>query len=198
MLEALGNLKGNYDSYRWEGNSADGYADTIESALNLFNREPVPSAADWIDSEIKVMWQKQRDSGVVEGWHGDGNFARTTIIYCLWKTKGATIRPWRGDVVLGAEREGDSLKIFLSAKKEWSGRLLLDGKRHRSGLNLPLDWPRINQFPEWFTVDRGASCEVLDRTAGTGVRCTGSELLEGISLRLEPGVPLCLTVREAR
>ena len=35
--------------------SFDGYADAIESAIYLANREPVPEAFDWIDSEMDVM-----------------------------------------------------------------------------------------------------------------------------------------------
>ena len=59
-----------------------GDADAIEGALYLYNREPVPSAAAWMDYQIRWMWSKQdsahranaqqfRGSGIVEGWHGD-------------------------------------------------------------------------------------------------------------------------------
>jgi len=61
--------------------------------LNLYNRIPDPKIADWIDSEIKVMWSMQKESGIIEGWHGDGNFARTTIMYNLWKSKGLYLKP---------------------------------------------------------------------------------------------------------
>jgi hypothetical protein len=50
-----------YRNYVWEPRkgtelgSFDGYADSIESAIYLVNREPVPGAFDWIDSEMKVM-----------------------------------------------------------------------------------------------------------------------------------------------
>ena len=36
------------------------YADSIEGAINLFNREPVDSAADWIDSQTRMMWAIQK------------------------------------------------------------------------------------------------------------------------------------------
>ena len=68
--------------------SADGFADSIEGAINLFNREPVASAADWIDSQTRMMWAIQKPDGIIEGWHGDGNFARTSLMYALWKTQG--------------------------------------------------------------------------------------------------------------
>ena len=27
------------------------------------------------------MWTIQKPDGIIEGWHGDGNFARTAIMY---------------------------------------------------------------------------------------------------------------------
>jgi uncharacterized protein YyaL (SSP411 family) len=64
VIRALEALNGKYRSYSWEGTSQDGYADAIEGALNLYVREPVPSAREWINSEIKVMWGKQQPSGI--------------------------------------------------------------------------------------------------------------------------------------
>ena len=57
--------------------SFDGYADAIESAIYLVNREPVPEALDWIDSEMTVMLGMQRPDGHIEDWYGEGNFNRT-------------------------------------------------------------------------------------------------------------------------
>ena len=99
------------------------------------------------------MWGKQQESGVIEGWHGDGNFARTTIMYCLWKTQGVTFQPWRADVKLGSVRKDNKIYISIEADQPWEGKLIFDQKRHKSIMNLPLDWPRINQFPEWFTAN---------------------------------------------
>ncbi|MHC4336699.1 MAG: DUF6807 domain-containing protein [Planctomycetota bacterium] len=189
VLKALGCLNKHYKKYKWEGNrdSADGYADSIESAINLYNREPVPSAAQWIDSETKVMWQKQQPDGIIEGWHGDGNFARTTIMYCLWKTKGITIRPWREDVIFGAVQQGDQLKVSIRADKEWKGEILFDTPRHRKNMKMPLDWPRINQFPEWFTFRSGKLYTLRDLTLNTNRIYTG-RLHHRITINLRPGI----------
>jgi len=184
-VKALENLNDHYKNYEWEGSSSDGYADSIESALNLYNREPVDSAASWIDSETKVMWAMQKPDGVIEGWHGDGNFARTTIMYCLWKTKGLTIEPWREDVVLGAVQDADTLKIAIRAEKGWQGKLIFDTPRHQTIMKLPLDWPRINQFPEWFTAKPEKRYEILDLTANTKKTLTGKQLAEGIAIDLD-------------
>ncbi len=186
-LKALSNIDPHYRNFDWEHGSSDGYADAIESALNLYNREPVLSAADWIDSQIKVMWAMQKPDGVIEGWHGDGNFARTTLMYCLWKTGGTTIRPWREDVVFGAVPYEDGLAISMSARKDWKGKLIFDIPRHQVYMHLPMDWPRINQFPEWFTVQAGQTYNVTDLSKGTKERKTGEVLHDGLYVELKAG-----------
>jgi hypothetical protein len=196
VLKALSCLNEHYQGYDWESGSADGYADAIESALNLYNREPVTSAAQWMDHEIKRMWEKQQESGIIEGWHGDGNFARTTLMYCLWKTQGVRVRPWKPDVIFGGVSRDETLFISLYAEQEWEGWVLLDGPRHQSNLNLPLDWPRINQFPEWYTVNPEERYFVHDLTEGTRKAYTGRDLKEGIWLHLRPGKLHRLLIRK--
>lgn len=195
-------LNESYRNYPWEGKGgADGFADAIEGALNLYNRERVPGVESWLDSEMRVMWSKQQPDGIVEGWHGDGNVARTALMYALWKTKGCSVEPWREDVIVGGEMAGKgSLCVFLSAEDDWSGTLRFDIPRHREYMRLPLDYPRINQFPEWFTVARHATYEVFRREAdGESVEkeVSGEELRKGVPLTLEAGKPLRLIVSPA-
>jgi len=192
---ALGNLHQYYSDYKWEGGGADGYADSIEGGINLYNREPIRSAEDWLDYSTKLMWKIQKPDGVIEGWHGDGNFARTTIMYCLWKTKGLTIRPWREDVVFGAVQESDVLKISIRAEKKWQGKILFDTPRHKTIMKMPLDWPRINQFPEWFTVESEKRYTVRDLTSDSKSTYTGKQLQEGIIINLQPGTERYLLVK---
>jgi len=194
VLAALESIDAHYRNFDWEHGSADGYADAIESAINLYNRERIDSAAAWIDSEIGVMWDMQRGDGIVEGWHGDGNFARTTVMYCLWKTRGLTLRPWRGDVSVGAVGTGDALDIVISAVKEWEGTLVFDTPRHSTNMNLPADWPRINQFPEWFTVRPDRTYEMRNVADGSIETRSGAELAEGVPVRLSPGEELHLRI----
>jgi len=142
-----------------------------------------------------LMWKIQKPDGIVEGWHGDGNFARTTIMYCLWKTKRLTIRPWREDIVFGAVHDGDTLKITMRAEKDWQGQLIFDTPRHKTFMMMPLDWPRINQFPEWFTVKAEESYKVHDLTSNSKATYTGKQLNEGITLHLQPGTERRLVVK---
>jgi len=187
VVKALSNLKEHYSypNYKWGG--SDDYADCIESAINLYNRETVGSVAAWLDNEIKVMWNIQKPDGVIEGWHGDGNFARTTIMYCLWKTAGLTIQPWREDVIFGAVQDSDTLKITLRAEKPWQGRLIFDVPRHKTIMKLPLDWPRINQFPQWFTVEGAKTYTLTDLSGNSKRTFSGENLSEGIEMDLVPG-----------
>ncbi|MHC4495687.1 MAG: hypothetical protein ACYSYM_07680, partial [Planctomycetota bacterium] len=180
---------------KWEGGGADGYADSIEGAINLYNREPVSDAAKWLDSQTRIMWNIQRPDGVIEGWHGDGNFARTTIMYCLWKTKGLTVRPWRDDVVFGAVQEGETLKISINSERGWKGKLLFDTPRHRTVMKMPLDWPRINQFPEWFTVKSQKNYVVHDLESNSRTSYTAGQLAEGITINVQPNAKKYLIVK---
>ena len=185
VLKALSSLNDHYQGYPWEGNSADGYADAIEGAINLYNRETVPSAAAWIDSQIKVMWKIQKADGIIEGWHGDGNFARTSIMYALWKTNGLWCDPWRNDISLGAVYTDGKLYISLHSAKSWQGKIMFDHRRHRDFLHLPIDYPRINQFPEWYTVQRETSYQLTDSDLSESQRLSGENLLQGFPVSLD-------------
>jgi len=197
VVKALGSLaKPEYLRYPWEGWGSDGIADCVEGALNLTNREPVEGVDAWIDANIARMFGIQKADGVVEGWHGDGNFARTAILFALWKSEGCAVRPWRKDLRVGAVRQGEALLVSLTAEEAWEGRLLFDVPRHRVHMKLPMDWPRINQFPEWFTVEAEASYTVRDLAAGAAATHTGRAMAEGVPIRLEPGREVRLEVEK--
>lgn len=184
---ALAALNEHYRVHNWENGSADGIADAVESALNLYAREgDVEGVAAWMDANMQRLLAKQQPSGIVEGWHGDGNFARTAIMWALWKQQGVTLRPWHEDVTLGAVRRGDTLYVHIAADAAWSGELRFDPPRHETVMNLPMDYPRINQFPAWFLVaPRGTYRMVLTDEGETTYR--GQTLIEGVSVDVEAG-----------
>ncbi len=191
VRHVLGNLPKLTD-HHW--GSADEYADSIEGAINLYNRERVEAAATWIDSEIHDMWRRQRPDGVIEGWHGDGNSARTAIMYALWKTAGLTVQPWRADVRFGTVRRGGTLYVSLTADKAWAGRLVFDRARHKLQMKLPLDYPRINQFPEWFTAEAARRYVVRDAATGKAQTRTGEQLARGMKVSLKPAAEVRFVV----
>jgi hypothetical protein len=194
VRSALENLHKS-QGYLWEGGSADGYADSIESALNLLNRIPVDSAFDWVDHEITTMFSKQQDDGIIEGWHGDGNFTRTALMYALWKTQGCWIDPWRADVSFGAVRGGEELWLCISSKWPWEGRVIFDRPRHLEYFHLPVDYPRLNQFPEWYAPEKDKNYHLIDQD-GRKNTVSGKNLWQGIQVQSPGGedqwIRLCI------
>jgi hypothetical protein len=182
VVRALKNLP-KYRNYDWEHGRQDGYADTIESALYLVAREPVPEALDFIETEIRTLmaFQKPNGDGTVESAYPDGNWARTVLLYALMKTQGCYIEDWREGVRLGARREGNQLYISLQAQRPWHGKLHFDFARHRRVLNFDRDYVRLNEWPEWFTVDENTLYRMEDASGRVRV-LLGSELKDGVSI----------------
>ena len=87
-------------------------------------------------------------------------------------------------VRLGAVRESGRLRLSVVAPEGWGGRVPFDRARHRRVINLDRDYVRLNEFPEWFTVDENTLYQLTSDSGDSLVRL-GSELIEG--LRLEPG-----------
>ena len=170
-----------YRGHDWENGSHDGYADAIESAIYLVNREAVPEALDWIETETARLIAFQQEDGTIERWYGDGNWARTLLLYAMMKTQGSFLDGWQEGVRLGAVREGDNLLVSLEAPAGWKGRLRFDHARHRRDLNFARDYVRLNEWPEWYTVDE---CTLYRLTDGSGQEVVrlGSDLVEGIAV----------------
>jgi hypothetical protein len=183
----LASLERNYRDHNWEGGSADGDADAVEGALNLYRRTPTDSLAVWIDRQIRTMWKKQLADGIIEGWHGDGNFARTSLMYAMWKTQGITPTNWQPYLRIGAKAHDNGILVMVSADRAWQGRLRFDRPRHRINMGMPVDYPRINQFPEWFTVEPGGRYRVRDLQTGKSRVYSGAELVEGLPVQVWAG-----------
>jgi hypothetical protein len=182
--EAVRRVLRNLPKYRghdWESGSQDGYADAIESALYLVNREPVPEALDWIETETERLIAYQQPDGTVERWYGDGNWARTLLLYAMMKSQGCFLDGWQEGVRLGAVRDGERLFVSLEAPSTWKGRLCFDHARHRRDLNLARNYVRLNEWPEWFTVDENTLYRVRDAAGKQTIRL-GSELKDGLAV----------------
>lgn len=194
FLDCIGNLNKKYRNYDWEHGSHDGYADAIESGINLYNREPETELKEWIDSEIRVMWDMQQENGIIGGWHGDGNFARTAIMHALWKTQGVHSRPWNRYIRIGSEMDDNKLCIIVSSENDYSGKIQFDYPRHRQHMQLPVDYPRINQFPEWFTVEKDAKYKMFSTVPELNGSFTGKQLVDGLQLEMNAADTCYLTL----
>jgi hypothetical protein len=188
--EAVRRVLGNLPKYRkhvWEPRpnfplgSFDGYADAIEGAIYLVNREPIAAAFDWIDTEMDVMLSMQRPDGHVEDWYGEGNFNRTALLYAYMKSQGVRPERWEPGVRVGAARDGARLRVELAMPAP--RRMQFDTARHRQVLNMAKNYVRLNEFPEWFTVAENRLYTLTrDGATGTPLVRLGSELAAGIIL----------------
>jgi hypothetical protein len=72
----------------------------------------------------------------------------------------------------------------VNSRWNWNGKLIFDIPRHRENFNMPVDYARLNQFPEWFTVDKNANYKITVISSGedTSLIMPGSELREGFEI----------------
>jgi len=54
-------------------------------------------------------------------------------------------------------------------------------------MHLPLDWPRINQFPEYFTVEKEKIYNISSSKAAKDKVISGIELQDGLTIRIKKG-----------
>jgi uncharacterized protein (DUF3820 family) len=95
----------------------------------------------------------------------------------------------------GAVRQGGWVYLILTSDGAWEGRVVFDRPRHTLLMHLPFDYPRINQFPEWFTVDAAAQYEVKIG-GGPQQAKSGVQLAEGIPVKLQAGETLLMEARK--
>jgi sialidase-1 len=181
--------KAAYRDYPWEGESIDGYADSVEGAIYLLNRVPVSEGLEWVDREtvVNIVNHPQRlEEGELWGTMKlQSNGVRTALMHALMHTRGTTAHPWRGDLKIGASQTADSLLLVASSEQPWNGVLVFDIPRHREYLGFEMDWPRMNTLPEWFTVDLTRQYAVSIDGEEVGV-FTGRQLHNGLRVSL-PG-----------
>ena len=68
--------------------------------------------------------------------------------------------------------------------------ILFRRSSHCAGLSLPIDWPRTNQFPEWFTADHAVECRVTDDNSGETAIVGGAKRIEGLPIELKAEVEM--------
>jgi hypothetical protein len=173
---------------------ANAYSDSIEGALVLLNRIPHPALEQALDDAVRKFYARQRDNGIVEYWYGDGNFIRTAMMYAFFKSQGTFLAPYDKRVELGAVRDAGGVSLLITAAAPWQGRLRFDIARHREHWNMARNYPRLNEWPEWFTVEHGKMYEVTVNEAAAR-RYFGFELREGLALTVAGGEPARVRVR---
>jgi hypothetical protein len=97
------------------------------------------------------------------------------------KSQGVRPARWTPGVGIGAVRDGERLLFHLAAPQ--ATRIRFDFARHRRVLNLDRNYARLNEFPEWHTVDENTLYRLRRAgDGGDGQVLAGSELIAGVSL----------------
>jgi hypothetical protein len=195
MERTLRNLaKPAYRNRPWEGDSIDGFADSVEGGLYIMNRLPVPEALAWADREVSTNIAYRHDRNKLWGTMKlQSNGVRTAIIHALMHTRGTIARPWQQGLMLGAVDNDNGIEILLKSDKPYEGKLVLDIPRHHDYMGFKKDWPRMNTVPEWFTVESEKNYMVED--GGASTTYTGAQLHEGLPVVLKTGEERVLRIR---
>ena len=111
---------------------------------------------------------------------------------------------WRDDIQLGATKSSNGIKVYLKSVEAWTGGLKFDLQRHRLQMGMPVDYPRINQFPEWFTSDASTQYKVQvfkefydKKRRHNAVSKKGDESKTYSGKALQDGIPVSLQKGEA-
>jgi hypothetical protein len=88
--------------------------------------------------------------------------------------------------------------LTVRSSQAWSGKIAFDYKRHRRELNLQKDYTRLNQWPEWYTVDEDSLNIVRDADSGKQLVRFGSDLRAGFEVAVPAGAARRLVVHPAR
>jgi hypothetical protein len=167
----------------WRG-SSDYFADFLENAMMLDNRYHVEGVEEWVAATIPRMWAFQRQDGTVNRHYHDGSFGRTCVLFARMCSRGVRVEPWREDLCLGAVERDGHLYVGIRADRPWTGRLFFDAPRWREVLKLPMNYPRINELTEWFTVNSSMAYRVrVDDEPPQ--EYSGNELINGMVVELE-------------
>ncbi len=178
-----------YRDYQWEGNSIDGWADSVEGGLYLLNRVSVSEGFAWADHETMAHIARTAETDHMWGTMKlQSNGVRTALMHALMHTQGLTLHPWRQGLELGAAPgEGDSLVILVRPENDYQGHLEFDIPRHRYYLGFQKDWPRMNTLPEWFTVEPDNMYSVHNVDTDETAILTGRQMHNGVSVTVKGG-----------
>jgi hypothetical protein len=197
IVQVLRNLaKPIYRNHQWEGNSIDGFADSVEGGIYIMNRLPVPEGLAWVNHEVSAnIVYTEKKNHLWGTMKLQSNGVRTSIMHALMHTRGIIARPWRQDLTLGASPTKEGLAIVLKSDNSYSGKLVFDIPRHRIYIGFKHDWPRMNTLPEWFTVELDKDYVVRNIASGLEKTYTGKHLHEGLPIELPAGEERLLLIK---
>jgi len=113
------------------------------------------------------------------------------------KHKGYFPDQWKEDLEVGATRTNGGVKLFIHAPTGWKGKIRFESLRHAEKMHMPVDYPRINQFQEWFTVDLSKKYQIKSPDKKSTI-VSGKQLNNGWQLDVRPGETVMLDIDEMK
>ncbi|MEK7406204.1 MAG: hypothetical protein AAB225_13960 [Acidobacteriota bacterium] len=165
----------------------DNWSDSYESMIILWKRYPHwPRVFSWLHfmtERHRSCWMEEY--GPYSGDHDDGSTGRRLVLHMSLASQGVRAIPYAEGLRLGGVEKNGDLFLTLESEAVWSGRLCFDWprSRHRAAV---IDWARINESPEWFTVRP----DVQYRVSVDGAKraeSTGQQLIQGFPANVKPG-----------
>ena len=63
-------------------------------------------------------------------------------------------------------------------------------------MHLPLDWPRINQFPEYFTIEKDKRYRIIPVDSQKEMIVSGNDLNNGYPIKIKSGKTIKLIISD--
>ena len=107
--------------------------------------------------------------------HDADGFDRVSAVFAQTRFDGLGI---------GAVRSGERLLLRIeppAGKERWEGEIRFDTPRHREIFHLEQNFLRLNELPEWFTVEREANY-LLKHAGGKRIEAKGEALAKGMRM----------------
>lgn len=173
-------------------NNSDWYADNLESMLYLANRITVAGLDTWLaqtigtdtDGTYDMLGLQSLTTWFVDHDYSDGSFERICCLYAHYLAKGVRPEPWSSTVgVYGALDSGTLTLTLAMGAEAWDGVLIFDYARHSLEMGLAVNYPRINEWSEWYTVTAATNYTVTVDGGEAQVK-TGAELISGLAVSL--------------
>jgi hypothetical protein len=174
-----------------ESTHRDTWSDSHESMIILANHlrisdKQVFQWLDWMTLQSEHRKHLDKRYGPYANAHDDGSTGRCLATHMMACSRGVRHVPFQEGFRIGGMPLGDGLVLSLESDKPYEGKLLFDCPRcvYPTGT---LDWARLNEMPQWFVAEPDQKYTVtLDGTPEKTM--LGIELIEGVPIKVEPGV----------
>ncbi len=174
-------------AYRPPWGNWDDWSDSYESMIGLWKHYPeLPRVFGW----LQFMTERHRSGwmeeyGPFSGDHFDGSTMRRLALHMNLALQGVRTIPYTEKLRLGGFEKNGQLFLHAESEAPWTGRLCFDWPRSEYKA-AKIDWARINEMQEWYTVRPQLRYDVAV-DGERPITLSGKQLIDGFPIELKPG-----------